>query len=240
MIKSRLQDFIPFTGEIPNISTTTRMPDGTLRYSHRELITTVHVGETHFQLSLIVLHDVVDNLTLGMDFLIKAQATLVIGKRAIQFGNTMQRLNYSSSDMYPDTVTNSAHDITSVIGPPSSPVVAQTRHFHQTSSNEKKRQRARARAYIFRKNSESIEFTKHRARFSDNFKPSELQRKFSTSSSLDGVWHFTYQNRFRFTGVCNKPYARVQSCQTAGTQFLIQNQKFNITYQQWEGHLVAP
>jgi len=35
--------------------------------------------------------------------------------------------------------------------------------------------------------------------------------------------------------VCDKPDARIQSCQTAGTQFLIQNQKFNVTYQQCEG-----
>ncbi|KAL9891396.1 uncharacterized protein LOC119638746 [Glossina fuscipes] len=65
--------------------------------------------------------------------------------------------------------------------------------------------------------------------FNENFVPINCR------SSLEGVWHFTYQNRFRFTGVCNKPYARIQSCQTAGTQFLIQNQKFNITYQQCEG-----
>uniref|UniRef100_A0A1B0FEG2 Uncharacterized protein n=1 Tax=Glossina morsitans morsitans TaxID=37546 RepID=A0A1B0FEG2_GLOMM len=33
--------------EVPNISTTTRMADGTLQYSHRELVTTGYVGETH-------------------------------------------------------------------------------------------------------------------------------------------------------------------------------------------------
>uniref|UniRef100_A0A1A9VWE8 CCHC-type domain-containing protein n=1 Tax=Glossina austeni TaxID=7395 RepID=A0A1A9VWE8_GLOAU len=87
IITSNLQDVTPFVSEAPNISTTIRMADGTLRSSQRELITTVSVGETHFQLPLIVLDDVVDNLTLGMDFLIKAQGTLVIGDRAIQLGN---------------------------------------------------------------------------------------------------------------------------------------------------------
>ncbi|SPP83044.1 uncharacterized protein LOC117585283 [Drosophila guanche] len=65
--------------------------------------------------------------------------------------------------------------------------------------------------------------------FNENFVPINCR------SSLEGVWHFTYQNRFRFTGVCDQPDARIQSCQTAGTQFLIQNQKFNITYQKCEG-----
>ncbi|XP_043267338.1 uncharacterized protein udt [Venturia canescens] len=49
-------------------------------------------------------------------------------------------------------------------------------------------------------------------------------------SSLEGVWQFAYQNRFRFRGECNHPEARITSCQTPGTQFLITNQKFNITY----------
>lgn len=65
--------------------------------------------------------------------------------------------------------------------------------------------------------------------FNENFVPINCR------SSLEGVWQFTYQNRFRFTGVCDKPDARIHSCQTAGTQFLITNQKFNITYQQCEG-----
>jgi len=43
------------------------------------------------------------------------------------------------------------------------------------------------------------------------------------------------QNRFRFTGECNNPEAQIKSCQTAGTQFLITNQKFNITYKQCPG-----
>ncbi|CAL8093357.1 unnamed protein product [Orchesella dallaii] len=54
-------------------------------------------------------------------------------------------------------------------------------------------------------------------------------------SSLEGVWQFAYQNRFRFTGECNHPEAVLQSCQTPGTQFLITNQKFNITYKACEG-----
>ncbi|XP_011302119.1 uncharacterized protein udt [Fopius arisanus] len=60
--------------------------------------------------------------------------------------------------------------------------------------------------------------------FSENPKPINCR------SSLEGVWQFAYQNRFRFTGECNNPDAQIKSCQTAGTQFLITNQKFNITY----------
>ncbi|CAD6219411.1 GSCOCG00004958001-RA-CDS [Cotesia congregata] len=60
--------------------------------------------------------------------------------------------------------------------------------------------------------------------FSENYKPVNCR------SSLEGVWQFAYQNRFRFTGECNHPDAQIRSCQTAGTQFLITNQKFNITY----------
>nr|CAD7447798.1 unnamed protein product [Timema bartmani] len=76
-------------------------------------------------------------------------------------------------------------------------------------------------------------------------------------SSLEGVWQFAYQlanalvvlsstaedgeievrisNRFRFTGECDHPEAQIRSCQTAGTQFLITNQKFNITYKKCTG-----
>ncbi|GBP63308.1 hypothetical protein EVAR_26622_1 [Eumeta japonica] len=54
-------------------------------------------------------------------------------------------------------------------------------------------------------------------------------------SSLEGVWQFAYQNRFRFRGECNHPDAQIRSCQTAGTQFLITNQKFNITYRKCYG-----
>lgn len=54
-------------------------------------------------------------------------------------------------------------------------------------------------------------------------------------SSLEGVWNFAYQNRFKFTGECKHPDAQIKSCQTAGSQFLITNQKFNITYKKCEG-----
>ncbi|CAG7817721.1 unnamed protein product, partial [Allacma fusca] len=65
--------------------------------------------------------------------------------------------------------------------------------------------------------------------FSMNFSPINCR------SSLEGVWQFAYQNRFRFTGECDNKDALIQSCQTAGTQFLITNQKFNITYKACEG-----
>lgn len=44
-----------------------------------------------------------------------------------------------------------------------------------------------------------------------------------------------FQNRFRFTGECDQPGAQIRSCQTAGSQFLITNQKFNITYKKCPG-----
>lgn len=65
--------------------------------------------------------------------------------------------------------------------------------------------------------------------FSENYVPVNCR------SSLEGVWQFAYQNRFRFTGECNSPDAQIRSCQTAGTQFLITNQKFNITYKKCPG-----
>lgn len=65
--------------------------------------------------------------------------------------------------------------------------------------------------------------------FSENYIPVNCR------SSLEGVWQFTYQNRFRFTGECSNPDAQIRSCQTAGTQFLITNQKFNITYRKCSG-----
>ncbi|XP_049789762.1 uncharacterized protein LOC126195273 [Schistocerca nitens] len=65
--------------------------------------------------------------------------------------------------------------------------------------------------------------------FDENYVPVNCR------SSLEGVWQFGYQNRFRFTGECNHPDAMVRSCQTAGTQFLITNQKFNITYKKCVG-----
>ncbi|XP_049805341.1 uncharacterized protein LOC126248419 [Schistocerca nitens] len=65
--------------------------------------------------------------------------------------------------------------------------------------------------------------------FSENYVPVNCR------SSLEGVWQFAYQNRFRFTGECDHPDAQIRSCQTAGTQFLITNQKFNITYKKCPG-----
>ncbi|KAF4517541.1 hypothetical protein B566_EDAN005104 [Ephemera danica] len=65
--------------------------------------------------------------------------------------------------------------------------------------------------------------------FQENYVPVNCR------SSLEGVWQFAYQNRFRFTGECNHPNAQIRSCQTAGTQFLITNQKFNITYKKCPG-----
>uniref|UniRef100_A0A1B0ACD6 Ubiquitin-like protease family profile domain-containing protein n=1 Tax=Glossina pallidipes TaxID=7398 RepID=A0A1B0ACD6_GLOPL len=72
-------------------------------------------------------NDVVDTLTLGMDFLNEAQATLVLGERAVQFGNMGQRPRESWSGKLGDTITKPAHDITSVRGPALSPVV-ETKH----------------------------------------------------------------------------------------------------------------
>lgn len=65
--------------------------------------------------------------------------------------------------------------------------------------------------------------------FSENYVPVNCR------SSLEGVWNFAYQNRFKFTGECRNPDAQIRSCQTAGSQFLITNQKFNITYKKCEG-----
>lgn len=47
--------------------------------------------------------------------------------------------------------------------------------------------------------------------------------------------YILFQNRYRFTGQCDHPDAQIKSCQTAGTQFLITNQKFNITYKKCPG-----
>jgi len=44
-----------------------------------------------------------------------------------------------------------------------------------------------------------------------------------------------FQDRYRSTGECDHPDAQIRSCQTAGTQFLITNQKFNITYKRCPG-----
>lgn len=43
------------------------------------------------------------------------------------------------------------------------------------------------------------------------------------------------QDRYRFTGECSNPEAQIKSCQKAGAQFLITNQKFNVTYKSCPG-----
>nr|XP_018912067.1 PREDICTED: uncharacterized protein LOC109040545 [Bemisia tabaci] len=65
--------------------------------------------------------------------------------------------------------------------------------------------------------------------FAENYVPVNCR------SSLEGVWQFGYQNRFKFTGECSNKENQIRSCQTAGTQFLNLNQKFNITYKQCPG-----
>lgn len=54
-------------------------------------------------------------------------------------------------------------------------------------------------------------------------------------SSLEGVWKFAYQNRFKFSGECKHPEANITACQTPGTQFFILNQQFNLNYRKCEG-----
>lgn len=65
--------------------------------------------------------------------------------------------------------------------------------------------------------------------FNENYKPKNCR------SAIEGVWHFAYQNRFSFTGECNHPEAKIRSCQEPGNQFLIANQKFNLTFKKCEG-----
>lgn len=65
--------------------------------------------------------------------------------------------------------------------------------------------------------------------FAENYIPVNCR------SSLEGVWNFAYQNRFKFTGECKHPDAHIRSCQQAGSQFLITNQIFNITYKKCSG-----
>ncbi|XP_066960494.1 uncharacterized protein udt isoform X1 [Macrobrachium rosenbergii] len=65
--------------------------------------------------------------------------------------------------------------------------------------------------------------------FNENYVPKNCR------SAIEGVWHFAYQNRFSFTGECNHQEAKITSCQEPGNQFLIANQKFNITFKKCEG-----
>ena len=46
---------------------------------------------------------------------------------------------------------------------------------------------------------------------------------------------FYFQMRFTFTGECRHPEQQIHSCQNVGSQFLIANQKFNITYKACQG-----
>lgn len=54
-------------------------------------------------------------------------------------------------------------------------------------------------------------------------------------SSLEGVWKFSYQNKFLFTGECRNPDANITACQKPGTQFFIENQQFFINYRKCIG-----
>jgi len=65
--------------------------------------------------------------------------------------------------------------------------------------------------------------------FKENYSPINCR------SSLEGVFHFSFQDRYRFTGECRHPEQQIYSCQDVGSQFLIANQKFNVTYRQCPG-----
>jgi len=65
--------------------------------------------------------------------------------------------------------------------------------------------------------------------FAENYVPINCR------SSLEGVFHFDYMNQFTFTGECRHPEQQIHSCQNIGSQFLIANQKFNITYRKCPG-----
>lgn len=54
-------------------------------------------------------------------------------------------------------------------------------------------------------------------------------------SSMEGVWKFAYQNRFKFTGECQHPEANITACQKPGTQFFNVNQQFLMNYRKCDG-----
>ncbi|CAG2168827.1 unnamed protein product [Oppiella nova] len=54
-------------------------------------------------------------------------------------------------------------------------------------------------------------------------------------SSLEGVWKFGYQNRYKFTGECTHPEANITACQIPGTQFFNVNQQFIMNYRKCTG-----
>uniref|UniRef100_A0A1A9UDN4 Reverse transcriptase domain-containing protein n=1 Tax=Glossina austeni TaxID=7395 RepID=A0A1A9UDN4_GLOAU len=178
-IKCNLQDPIPFVSEAPNISTKIRMADGTLRLSHRELVTTVRIGEAHFQLPLLVLDDVVDDLTLGMDFLIKAQAILVIGERAIQIGSPVKRPKDPCADKSFDTISNSTYGVAR--GPASISVV-EAKHDNFIGQAPTKRRDNALPTRVDPPKEQRIKRI-HQTSRDDKFKGNEPAEKFSHSSS---------------------------------------------------------
>merc|ERR1711936_1184567 len=64
---------------------------------------------------------------------------------------------------------------------------------------------------------------------------SESYTPINCRSSIEGVFKFTYQYRFVATGICSHPEQIIHSCQNIGSQFLISNQKFNVTYKKCDG-----
>ena len=42
-------------------------------------------------------------------------------------------------------------------------------------------------------------------------------------------------SRYTSTGICTHPEQQIYSCQNIGSQFLISNQKFNVTFKHCEG-----
>ena len=64
---------------------------------------------------------------------------------------------------------------------------------------------------------------------------SESYTPINCRSSIEGVFKFTYQYRFVATGICEHPEQVIHSCQNIGSQFLISNQKFNVTYKKCDG-----
>ncbi|XP_071546412.1 LOW QUALITY PROTEIN: uncharacterized protein [Panulirus ornatus] len=54
-------------------------------------------------------------------------------------------------------------------------------------------------------------------------------------SAIHGLYHFSWQNRFSYTGECDHPRALIKSCQKPGSQFLMENQQFSIHYKKCQG-----
>ena len=66
-------------------------------------------------------------------------------------------------------------------------------------------------------------------------KPASNAAIISAKCSKDVTLSLSFQNRFSFTGECRHREQQIHSCQNVGSQFLIANQKFNITYRKCEG-----